>query len=159
MKVGHDFTGVTTPFYCTDGKGNFLLHRRSKNCRDEQGHWDPGSGRLGFGQDLEESVLREVREEYGCEGKILESLPAHSIHREHDGQKTHWVAIPFVIQVDSSKARNNEPEKIDKIGWFKLDHLPQPLHTGFQQTLNKYGHYLDKYRRWGLNPSGKVSPR
>lgn len=147
MQVGVDFTGVTTPFYCTDGKGSFLLHKRSKNCRDEQGRWDLGSGRLGFGQDVEHSVLREVREEYGCNGKILEQFPAHSIHREHNGSKTHWLAIPFVVLVNPDEVRNNEPDKIDEIGWFTLDALPQPLHTGFQQTLKQYGHLLQKYSK------------
>jgi len=121
------------------------LHKRSKNCRDEHGNWDPGSGRLGFSEDVETSVLREVREEYGCEGKILEQFPAHSIHRQHEGQQTHWLAIPFVIQVNPVEARNNEPDKIDEIGWFTLDALPQPLHTGFLQTLSKYEKLFRKY--------------
>lgn len=147
MTVGIDFTGVTTPFYCTDGKGKFLFHKRSKQYRDEQGAWDAGGGRLQFGQDVEESVLREVREEYGCEGKILEQLPAHSIHRMHDGKQTHWLAVPFFVLVNPEEAKNNEPEKIDEIGWFSLASLPQPLHTGFQQTLKKYGDAFKKYAK------------
>lgn len=145
MTVGIDYTGVSTPFYCTDGDGKFLLHKRSKNCRDEQGNWDTGSGRLRFGQNVEESVLREVREEYGCEGRILEQLPAHSIHRMNEGKQTHWLVVPFFIRVDPNEVKNNEPEKIDEIGWFTFDAFPQPLHTGFQQTLKKYRDVFQKY--------------
>jgi 8-oxo-dGTP diphosphatase len=145
MTIGVDYIGVTTPFYCNDGKGNFLLHKRSKNCRDEQGHWDPGGGKLEFGQSLEESVLREVKEEYGCKGVVQEVLPAHSVLRKMNGVNTHWVAVPFFILVDRNKVTINEPTKIDEIGWFKLDKLPKPLHTGFAGTFKKYKTYFEKY--------------
>lgn len=146
MNIGVDYIGISTPFYCHDGKGNFLLHKRSKNCRDEQGNWDPGSGKLDFGTTLEENVLREVFEEYGCTGEIQERLPSHDIFRENNGVKTHWVAVPFFVKVDPSQVKNNEPEKIDEIGWFTLDNLPTPLHTGFAFTLNTYKEYFDKYK-------------
>ncbi|MFA6004950.1 MAG: NUDIX domain-containing protein [Patescibacteria group bacterium] len=146
MKIGIDYIGVSTPFYCNDGNGNFVLHKRSKNCRDEHGAWDPGSGQLEFGQTLEESVLREVEEEYGCKGKIQEQLPAHSILRVHDGKKTHWVAVPFFVLVNAKEVRLNETEKADELKWFRLDDLPQNLHTGFQYTLKVYSQYFNKYR-------------
>ncbi len=146
MEIGKHFVGITTPFYCNDEKGNFLLHKRSKNCRDENGNWDPGSGKLDFGVSLEENVLREVAEEYGCKGEIQGRLPAHDIFREHNGVKTHWVAIPFFVKVHPSEVINNEPEKIDEIGWFTLDKLPQPLHTGFQFTLSKFRNIFEKYK-------------
>lgn len=145
MKIGINYIGITTPFYCNDGKGNFLFHTRSKNCRDEHGAWDPGGGQVEFGESLEESVLREVKEEYGCTGVIQEQLPAHSVLRTHEGVKTHWIAIPFLILVKKSEVINNEPKKIDEIGWFRLNKLPHPLHTGFEFSFNKYRKYFEKY--------------
>jgi len=144
--IGVNYIGVTTPFYCNDGKGNFLLHKRSKNCRDEQGRWDAGGGQLEFGQTPEESVLREVEEEYGCRGKIQEVLPAYSILRNLEGKNTHWVGIPFFILVDKNEVKINEPEKIDEIGWFKLDNFPKPLHMGFTGALKRYKEYFEKYK-------------
>ncbi|OGY56387.1 MAG: hypothetical protein A2119_02495 [Candidatus Colwellbacteria bacterium GWA2_46_10] len=145
MKPGIDYVGITTPFYCHDGKGNFLLHKRSKQCRDEQGRWDAGSGQLEFGMTVEENVLKEVMEEYGCSGEIQEQLPAHPILREQNGKKTHWIAISSFILVDPKDVKNNEPHKIDEIGWFKLSDFPEPLHTGFQHSLNTYRNFFDKY--------------
>lgn len=146
MKIGFDYIGISTPFYCNDGRGNFLLHKRSKNCRDENGNWDPGSGELDFGDSLEENVLREVAEEYGCRGKIQERLPALDIFRVQNGIKTHWVAIPFFVKVKPEEVKNNEPENIDEIGWFKLDSLPQPLHSAFQFGLSQYREYFERYK-------------
>jgi 8-oxo-dGTP diphosphatase len=145
MKPGIDYIGISTPFYCNDGKGNFLFHKRSKNCRDEQGKWDTGSGQLEFGLTPEQNVLKEVEEEYGCPGVIQASIPAHSIFRIHDNCKTHWVAIPFFIFVNPEKVRINDVDKIEKLEWHTLNNLPRPLHTGFSFTLNHYRQYFKKY--------------
>ncbi len=53
------------------------------------------------------------------------------------------------MKVDPKEAKNNEPHKIDEIGWFTLDGLPQPLHSGFQYTFNRYKTFFDKYRGQG----------
>lgn len=147
MKAGIDFIGITTPFYCHDGNGRVLFHKRSNNCRDEHGRWDTGSGELEFGLTPEENVLKEVLEEYGCHGEIQERLPAHSIFREWEDKKTHWLAIPFFIKVNPLEVRNNDPEKISEIDWFTLDNLPTPLHTGFCFTFTNYKKYFDKYKK------------
>jgi 8-oxo-dGTP diphosphatase len=145
MKVGEDYIGITTPFYCNDGKGNFLLHKRSKNCRDEQGKWDPGGGRLEFGLTPEENVLKEIREEYGCKGKIQKGIPPHTILRINNGKGTHWIAFPFFIKVKKSKVKINEPDKIDELGWFRLNKLPEPLHSGFNWTFKHYKKYFKSF--------------
>ena len=44
MQKGIDFIGITTVFFCHDGKGKFLMAKRSKNARDEHGRWDIGGG-------------------------------------------------------------------------------------------------------------------
>jgi len=145
MKAGFDFTAISTPFYCIDGQGNILLHLRSDNCRDEQGTWDCGSGRLGFAEDPRQGVLREVREEYGCQGEILEQLEYYSIVRLHNGQTTHWIALPFIIKIKREEAVNNEPDKIERIQWFEINKLPEPLHQGFSFGVNKYKSKILKY--------------
>lgn len=148
MRPGIDYIGITTPFYCTDGKGNFLFHKRSNNCRDERGKWDCGSGQLEFGETPEESVLREVVEEYGVKGKIQEQLPAYSLLRTHNGIKTHWVVIPFIIKADIRKAKMMEPEKATEIGIFTLDRLPKPLHTGARMDMSRYKEYFERYKNY-----------
>ena len=144
MKIGIDYVGITTPFYCTDGKGNILMHKRSAQCRDEQGMWDPGSGKLEMNLSLEQNVLQEVMEEYSCKGEIIGQLPAHDIFREQDGVKTHWVAAPFFVKVNPEEVKIGEPHKIDELKWVTLDTLPEPLHSGFKMTLEKYRDYFDR---------------
>ena len=144
-KAGVDYIGVTTPFYCNDGNGNFLFHKRSCNCRDEQGSWDLGSGQLEYDLTAEENVLKEVMEEYGCNGEIQGRLPAHDIFRDNNGVKTHWVAMPFFVKVDPKEVKINDPDKIDEIGWFRLANMPRPLHTGFSFTYKNFRDYFKEY--------------
>lgn len=42
MVKGIDYIGITCIFFCHDGNGKILMHKRSKNCRDEIGNWDIG---------------------------------------------------------------------------------------------------------------------
>ncbi len=147
MKIGIDYVGISTPFYCHDGKGNFLFHKRGRDCRDERGHWDTGGGKLDFGLIPEENVLKEVFEEYGCKGEIDECLPVLNIFREQDGIKTHWIALPFFVKVNPEEVKINEQEKIAEIGWFRLDNLPEPLHTGFQLGFAKFRGQFERHGR------------
>lgn len=145
IKPGIDYIGITTPFYCVDGKGRFLLHKRSKNCRDEHGKWDNGGGKLDFGLTPEQNVLKEVLEEYGVIGEILEQLPLYTSLRQWDGKKLHWLAIPYFIKVDPKKVKINEPKAIDEIGWFKLEDFPSPLHPSLEHVLKLHPEIFKKY--------------
>lgn len=138
MKAGVDYIGISTSFICHDGNGKFLLSKRSQNCRDEQGAWEFGGGKLEFGSTLEENVLREIREEYGCEGIIEKELPPITLFRNNGDEKTHWVAVAYIVRVSPREAKLNEPESQDEIGWFRLEKFPQPFHTGAASILEAY---------------------
>lgn len=146
LRPGIDYTGISTPFYCNDGNGNFVMHKRSGTSRDEQGRWDFGGGQLGFLEDPDDSVLREVKEEYGVEGEIQERVPPYSIIRKHNGLTTHWLALPYFINVDVTKAQIMEPGKFSEIGVFTLDDLPQPLHSAVILSMEKNKAIWDRYR-------------
>ena len=45
-------------FRCHDGKGNYVMHRRNVNCRDEHGCWDFGGGGLKFGETIADGLSR-----------------------------------------------------------------------------------------------------
>ncbi|HVX58651.1 MAG TPA: NUDIX domain-containing protein [Candidatus Saccharimonadales bacterium] len=140
---GVDYIGVTTPFIIHDGQGRILLQKRSKNCRDEQGRWDVGGGSMEFGEDWEQSVRREVKEELCVEALEVKFLKAFNALRNNGGTFTHWVALVHSVLVDPSKVRIGEPHKIDEIGWFTLKDLPEPLHS-------QIGHGIDAALEAGI---------
>jgi 8-oxo-dGTP diphosphatase len=134
-KRGVDFIGVTVPFVVHDGKGNFLLQKRSQNCRDEQGTWDVGGGSMEFGEEWEEAVRREVMEELGVDPQEVKFLKAYNALRDNKGISTHWIALVHAVRVNSGQAKINDAEKIDEIGWFTLANLPSPLHSKMMESL------------------------
>lgn len=138
MQKGTDFTGVSIVHFCHDGKGSFVMAKRSLNCRDEYGCWDCGAGGLEFGETVEETLRREVKEEYDADVLGFEFLGFRDVHREHNGVKTHWVALDFKVLVDPKQVKINEPHKFDEIGWFTLGSLPHPMHSQHEYFFEKY---------------------
>ena len=132
---GVDYIGVTVTFVIHDGKGNFLLQKRSQNTRDEKGKWDVGGGALEFGEEWIDAVTREVKEELNASPKKIVFLKAFNALRKNNGVDTHWIALVHSVLVDPSEVKIGEPNKIDEIGWFNLNNLPNPLHSKIMESL------------------------
>ena len=138
MQKGIDFVGVSVVYFCHDGKGNFLMHKRGKNARDEQGKWDIGAGGLELHDTVENTLRKEIMEEYSTDVLEFEFLGYRDVHREYEGKKTHWVGLDFKVLVDAKKAKNGEPHKFDEVGWFKMDKLPVERHSVLNLFFEKY---------------------
>ena len=138
MKKGVDCIGVSVVYFCHDGEGNVLLAKRSQNARDEKGRWDIGGGAIEFGGSIEETVKKEIQEEYCTDAKEVEFLGFRDVHRAGDTAPTHWVALDFKVLVDRAKAKIGEPHKFDDLGWFTLAALPSPIHSQLPTFLAKY---------------------
>jgi 8-oxo-dGTP diphosphatase len=142
---GISFTGITTVFYCHDGNGKLFLAKRSKNARDEHGRWDAGGGGLKHGQSVEQSLIREVKEEYGADPIRTEFIGyLDAFRKTPEGIPTHWLAMCFAVRVDPKQVRINEPDMVEDSGWFSLDALPQPLHSQIQIFVEKHGETLKR---------------
>ena len=144
MKKGEDYIGVAVVYLCHDGEGNFLFNKKSKNCRDEHGMWDPGGGGVEFGDTIEETLRKEIKEEYCTDVLNYEFLGYRDVHRINNGKKTHWLALDFKVLIDKNKVANGEPDKFDAIEWFTLDKLPSPLHSQFMTLFNSHKDRLFK---------------
>lgn len=142
MIKGIDYIGVAVVYFCHDGKGNFIMAKRSQNARDEQGRWDIGGGSMEFGQTVEETLRKEIGEEYCTNVQSYEFLGYRDVHRAHNGQPTHWIALDFKVIVDRDKVQNGEPHKFDDIGWFTLDTIPENSHSQFPEFLRLYSDKL-----------------
>ena len=136
LRRGVDYIGVTCVFFCHDGQGRFLLQKRSKNCRDEIDHWDCGGGSMEHGESFQDTIRREVKEEYGVIPSDIKYVATRNIVRQNGSADTHWIANLFVCQVDPKKVKNSDPYKIDEIGWFTYHALPSPPHTVLHEALN-----------------------
>lgn len=141
MIVGKDFTGIFVATYCHDGKGNFAMVKRSTKSRDSHGYWDFGGGTVEFGQTLDETVIREVCEEFGVEPLSFEQLG--SIDLISENKDRHWVGIFYKVFVDRKKVYNAKPDIHEEFGWFTLDDLPSDIRPNIPAQLVKFSQYLN----------------
>ncbi len=144
MRKGIDYPGISIVYLCHDGRGNILFQKRSKNCRDEHGCWDIGAGALELGDSVEETLKKEIKEEYCTDVLAYEFLGYRDVHRVNNEEKTHWVGLDFIVYVDRDKVRNGEPNKFEGIGWYRLGNLPQPSHSQFPNFLKLYKAKLEE---------------
>lgn len=138
MQKGIDFTGICVVFLCHDGDGQIVLSKRGTNSRDEQGCWDPGGGALEFGENVEQTLRKEIREEYAADVLESEFLGFMDVHRTIQTRPSHWIALCYLVRIDRTQVKNNEPHKLDAVEWFSLKLLPSPLHSQFPLFLEKF---------------------
>lgn len=143
-RAGIDYTGIAVVFVCHDNAGHFVMAQRGVNTRDEQGRWDIGAGALEHGLTLEQQLSKEIAEEYGTTVLSSQFLGFRTIVRDYNRETTHWVGMDFAVHVDAALVCNNEPHKLDAIGWYTLDTLPSPLHSQLTFFFAKYKESLSR---------------
>lgn len=142
---GTSFVGVGTVFFCHDGNGKFLMSKRSKNSRDEQGRWEHCAGGLKWGSTAEDNLRRELKEELDADAIKIEFMGYRDVFRKlDDGTPTHWLMLDFAVQVDPKQVKRNEPDMSDEIGWFELGKLPSPIHSQNPVFMKKYAKQIKK---------------
>ncbi len=96
--------------------GKFLVGKRKSS--HGFGTWAPPGGHLEFGEDLEECVKREVKEEAGLEIKDCEFL---GITNDIFPEGKHYVTLWFLAKWESGDPKVLEPEKCEEWKWVKLE--------------------------------------
>jgi 8-oxo-dGTP pyrophosphatase MutT (NUDIX family) len=145
LRKGIDCIGITVVYFCHDGAGKFVMAQRSQNARDEQGRWDIGGGGLEFGELVEDTLRREIKEEYSTDVLGHEFLGYRDVHREKEGVPTHWIALDFKARIDPAKVAIGEPHKFDNIGFFTFDTIPKDIHSQLPEFLRLYREKLEKF--------------
>lgn len=102
-----------------------------------------GGGGLEFSDTVENTLKKEIAEEYCTDVMSYEFLGYRDVHRENQRVKTHWIALDFKVRVNKEKVANGEPHKFDDVQWFTLSNLPSPLHSQFPNFLEKYKDKLE----------------
>ena len=91
--------------------------------------WGIPGGFLELGEQPEEALRRELREEVGLEVDRVELFSSRSF------RKPRQVEIVFRCRARGSTTRKNI--EIKSADWFTLDHLPSELSTDQRQLINR----------------------
>lgn len=118
IKAGRDYIGVGVGAVIVD-HGAVLLLKRKKS--PEAGHWSIPGGRVEFGETVEAAIVREIKEELGCDAKVVSSLGVTNHIVEDEG--VHWVSPRFLVVI-VGEPKNLEPDVHDAVQWFEVSKLP-----------------------------------
>ena len=125
MKAGTDHIGVGCGAFIINDKNEVLLVRRGPQSKNRVGHWTVPGGALDFGETFHQAIKREIKEELDVDIEILDLLSLVDDILPEENQ--HWVTPQFLVRIVSGEPQIMEPEKCDRLQWFSLDNLPEPL--------------------------------
>jgi ADP-ribose pyrophosphatase YjhB (NUDIX family) len=110
---------------CVDDKSRLLLCRLS-NITEQPGWWTLPGGGIDFGEHPEAGALRELTEETGLVGRIVELLAVDSLHRParaEDGveREYHSVRVIYRTEIIGGEFRHETDESTDRAAWCARD--------------------------------------
>jgi 8-oxo-dGTP diphosphatase len=115
------FTRISAYALCLDGAGRMLLCRISPGEGDA-GWWTLPGGGLAFGEDPVRGCLRELEEETGLLGEILDLAGVDSrryvFERETGQVEMHAIRILYRVAITGGTLRDEVDESTDRSAWF-----------------------------------------
>lgn len=118
-----------------NSKGEVLMGLRSKLAKNEKGKWTFPGGELEFGETLEQCAAREAMEEYNIKVKPTKLLKVIDHILPEEGQ--HWVNPVFEAELVAGTPKLMEPHKIEKMGWFPINALPENITKNLKQLFRE----------------------
>jgi len=136
MRIGVDCIGVGCGALLVNDKNETLLLKRSSKTRNEAGFWSKPGGGVEFGEKIEDTLKREVKEELGVDIGEIRFLSFTDSIMKDDGQ--HWISLNYCAKIIKGEPKNLEPHKHDEIKWFKLDNLPENVNEYTMDAIRDY---------------------
>lgn len=136
MKRGIDYIGVGIGAVIINPEGKMLLAKRGQKAKNERGRWEFPGGAVEFGDTMEATIKREMKEELDVEIEVLKLLSPidHIIPEENQ----HWVTSTFIAKIVKGAPKIMEQEKCDEIGWFSLEELEKlPLSIASKGSIKQ----------------------
>lgn len=105
-------TRVAAYAICEDGDGRVLL------CRSRFGPWFLPGGGVEWGETPEAAFLRELGEETGLTGAVIELETVHSgVIRDSRGAEVHYISIVYRARVEGTDLRFETDGSTDMAAW------------------------------------------
>ncbi len=106
-----------------EGKELLLVRRESRGDEKLHGKWELPGGRIEFGEDPEETAVREVDEETGYEVSNPELFKdVFSYMLEYEEKRVHVLITVYLCHLEGGE-KDLSDHKISDVGWFTRKEL------------------------------------
>jgi 8-oxo-dGTP diphosphatase len=100
-----------------------LIKRRTPPFK---GYWALPGGRVDPGETVEQTIVREVKEETGLDVTIVRKIGEYHEQGVQDGEEYDYYPACFLVKKLSGEVRKQESE-IEEIKLFSLNQVPETL--------------------------------
>jgi 8-oxo-dGTP diphosphatase len=129
------YTGKTATAIMPFPKDRILLIRR--NTVPFKGYWGLPGGRMDPGETIEETVVRETKEETGLDAEIVRKIGEYVEKGIKDDVDYEYYPTCFVVKVVGGEMKRQKSE-IQDIQLFSLQELPKPLAFEHDKMITDY---------------------
>lgn len=138
---GVDYIGVGVGAMIFNDRGEVFLTKRGKEVRNEAGLWEFPGGAVQFGENCEDAIVREVKEENDFIIAIISLLEVvnHVLVKE----KQHWVSPSYIARHVSGTPKILEPHKCTALAWKRLDDIDEKMLS--VASLSNFNTYRKKF--------------
>jgi 8-oxo-dGTP diphosphatase len=129
------YSGRTTTAIIEFPQHMILLIKR--NTRPFKGYWALPGGRAEPGEAVEQTIIREVKEETGLDVAIVRKIGEYHEQGTQDGVEYDYYPACFLVKVIGGEMKRQERE-IQEIQLFSIEDMPDPLAFVHNSMLNDY---------------------
>jgi 8-oxo-dGTP diphosphatase len=129
------YTGKTSTAIIPYPDNKILLIKR--NTRPFVGFWALPGGRMDPGETIDQTVIREVKEETGLDVKIVRVVGEYVETGAREDIEYEYYPTCFVVEPIGGTLKKQDSE-IQEMKLFSLDALPKPLAFEHEKMLEDY---------------------
>lgn len=129
------YTGKTSTAIIPYPDSKILLIKR--NTIPFKGYWALPGGRMDAGETVEQTIVREVKEETGLDVTIEYKVGEYVEKGVKDDVEYEYYPTCFVVKPVGGETKKQESE-IQEIKLFNLNQLPKPLAFEHDQMIKDY---------------------
>ncbi|MCW3996507.1 MAG: NUDIX hydrolase [Candidatus Bathyarchaeota archaeon] len=129
------YTGKTSTAIIQFPNTQILLIKR--NTRPFKGYWALPGGRMDPGETIEQTIIREVKEETGLDVTIERVIGEYVEKGFKDDVEYEFYPTCFLVKPVGGEIKRQETE-IQELQLFDLDKLPKPLAFEHEQMIKDY---------------------
>ena len=129
------YTGKTSTAIIPYSNNQILLIKR--NTPPFVGYWALPGGRMDPGETIDQTIVREVREETGLDVSIVQELGEYVEKGIKDNVEYEYYPTCFVVKPVSGELKKQDSE-IQEVKLFSFNALPKPLAFEHEEMIKDY---------------------